>query len=304
VVVNENSGALSYDYYLKSQGNGPDPDMLSTVFKNFYSAKLLTASGVQGSVIANVLGSVKYNVHQSGKGMLSGFIPAIFVSIMLFMSIYMYGYWVAMSIASEKTSRVMELLITSTKPSKIVIGKSLAMGLLGLLQLLIISVTSVTAYKLIAPKSFNLGGLVIDFSGFTPFYAVMIFVYFLLGFALYAMISAVAGATVSNAEDVRTAIMPVSMVAVISFYFAYGTIMIPDSTAAAAASMIPFSAPFSMPSRILMADVPVWQIAVSFGALAITTVLMAWVSIRLYSSAVLHYGKKLKISELIAMSKQ
>jgi ABC-2 type transport system permease protein len=302
-VVQISGGAVSYDYYVKSEGNGPSPDMLSAVFKSIYSAQLLSENGVKSSVITSVLGSVTYRVHQAGKGMMSGYIPAILVSLLLFMCIYMYGYWVAMSIASEKTSRVMELLITSTRPSKIVIGKSIAMGLLGLLQLLIVIAASVTTYKIAYPKDFNIGGLTINFSGFTPYYAVMIIIYFVLGFALYAMISAVAGATVSNAEDIRTAIMPVSMVAVIAFYFAYGTIMVPESTAAVAASIIPFSAPFSMPSRILMTEVPVWQMAVSIGLLAVTTVLMAWVSIRLYSSAVLHYGRKLKISELIAMSK-
>jgi ABC-2 type transport system permease protein len=303
VVVQISGGAVSYDYYVKSEGNGPSPDMLSAVFKSSYSAQLLSENGVKSSVITSVLGDVKYNVHQTGKGMMSGFLPSIAVSILLFMCIYMYGYWVAMSIASEKTSRVMELLITSTKPSKIVIGKSIAMGLLGLLQLLIIIAASVTTYKIAYPKDFNIGGLTINFSGFTPFYAGVLIVYFVLGFALYAMINAVAGATVSNAEDVRTAILPVSVVAMIAFYFAYGTNMVPDSTASVAASIIPFSAPFSMPSRILMADVSVWQMALSIGLLAVTTVLMAWISIRLYSSAVLHYGRKLKISELIAMSK-
>jgi ABC-2 type transport system permease protein len=97
--------------------------------------------------------------------------------------------------------------------------------------------------------------------------------------------------------------MPVSMVAVIAFYFAYGTIMLPESPAAIAASIIPFSAPFSMPSRILMTDVAPWQMATSFGLLAVTTFLMAVVSIRLYSAAVLHYGGKLKISDLIKLSK-
>ena len=302
-VVKQSGGSISYDYYVKSGGDGPDPDTLSTVFKNIYDAKLLSSQGVSGGVITNVLRGVSYSVHQQGKGMLSGYLPAILISILLFMSIYMYGYWVAMSIASEKTSRVMELLITSTKPSKIVIGKSIAMGLLGLLQLLIVIAASVITFKLAYPKNFDLGGLTINFSGFTPYYAAMLVAYFIFGFSLYAMISAVAGATVSNAEDIRTAIMPVSMVAVISFYFAYGTIMIPDSSAAVAASLVPFSAPFSMPSRILMADVPAWEIAASLGLLAVTTVLMAWVSIRLYSSAVLHYGKKLRISELIAMAK-
>jgi len=302
-IVDEKDGSLFYNYYVKSMGDGPDPTILNTIFQNINTSKLLSQSGVSQTVTKSILSPVSYNLHQGGKGMMSGYIPAIAVSLLLFMSIYMYGYWVAMSIASEKTSRVMELLITSTKPSKIVVGKSIAMGLLGFIQLISIIIASVVTYKIAYPKNYNLGGLMINFSGFTPFYAVVLIAYFILGFSLYAMISAVAGATVSNSEDVRTAIMPVSMVAVIAFYFAYGTIMLPESPAAIAASIIPFSAPFSMPSRILMTDVAPWQMAASFGLLAITTFLMAVVSIRLYSAAVLHYGGKLKISDLIKLSK-
>lgn len=303
-VVSVKSGAIFFDYYIHEAGDGPDPDLLSSLFKNIYSAQLLSSSGVPSNIITSVLSNATYNLHQSGKNTFSGYIPALIVSILLFMSIYMYGYWVAVSIASEKSSRVMELLITSTKPSKIVIGKGLAMGFLGLLQLIFIIFVSVAAYKLVYPKNFNLDGLTINFSGFTPFLAIVLIVYFLLGFALYSMVSALAGATVSNSEDVRTAIMPVSIVAVISFYFAYGTIMLPDSTAALTASLIPFSSPFSMPSRILMASIPIWQIILSLLLLAVTTALMTWISIRLYSSAVLHYGRKLKLSELILLSRK
>ncbi|MFO7161657.1 MAG: ABC transporter permease, partial [[Clostridium] cellulosi] len=67
--------------------------------------------------------------------------------------------------------------------------------------------------------------------------------------------------------------------------------------------LIPFSAPFSMPSRMVSANVPAWQIILSLLLLAASAVLMCWISIKLYSSAVLHYGKRLKISELVRMSK-
>jgi ABC-2 type transport system permease protein len=117
------------------------------------------------------------------------------------------------------------------------------------------------------------------------------------------MFNAVCGATVSKSEDIQQAIMPLSMIAMVSFYFAYMTSMAPESPAAVAASLVPFSAPFSMPSRMLSANIPAWQIVLSLLILAGTTVLMCFISIKLYSSAVLHYGKRLKISELIRMSK-
>jgi ABC-2 type transport system permease protein len=223
--------------------------------------------------------------------------------IMLFFAVYYYGYGVSMSVASEKTSRVMETLLTSTKPSKIILGKSAAMGLLGLLQLAIIILTGAVTYKVFFPKDFMVFGQSVDLSSFTPYVIFMVFTYFILGYTLYAMMNAVVGATVSKAEDINSAIMPISFVSIISFYLAYGTIFLPNGAVAVAASIIPFSSAFSMPCRLIIADVPTWQVAASLFAMIIAIVLMSWISIKIYSSAVLHYGRRLRMKDLIRMSK-
>jgi len=222
--------------------------------------------------------------------------------MLLFFAIYFYGYGVAMSVASEKTSRVMELLVTSTKPSKIILGKSAAMGILGLIQLFMVVLTGTLTYKLTFPDNFTIAGQMLDFSSFTPFGLIMIVVYFILGYSLYAMMNAVAGATVSKAEDVNSSIMPISMISMVAFYMGYFSLAVPKGTVAIVASIIPFSSPFSMPCRILATEVPAWQIAASIISLIITIVLIAWISIKIYSSAVLHYGKRLKIKDLVKMS--
>jgi ABC-2 type transport system permease protein len=239
-----------------------------------------------------------------GRDTVGGLVAGYAVIFILFFSIYMYGIWVAMSIASEKTSRVMEVLITSTKPSKIVIGKSIGMGLLGLCQILGMLAIDALTYRVVYSHNITIGGTAISISNFTPFALIMLIVYFIFGFSLYAMMDAVAGATVSKSEDVQQAIMPISLIAVLSFYLSfYSSMYSPDSTASIAASIIPFSAPFAMPARFLNGSVSAWQIVASIVLLAATTVLMGFISIKLYSSAVLHYGKRLKISELIRMSR-
>ncbi|MDF2989233.1 MAG: ABC-type Na+ efflux pump permease component-like protein, partial [Eubacterium sp.] len=120
---------------------------------------------------------------------------------------------------------------------------------------------------------------------------------------LYALMNAVVGATVSKAEDIQSAMMPMSFIAIIAFYFSYGTFAIPDSAMARAASLIPFTSPFSVPSRLIATEVPAWEIAVSLLILIGTIVLIGTISIKLYSFAVLHYGDRLKISKLFEMSK-
>lgn len=209
-----------------------------------------------------------------------------------------------MSVASEKTSRVMELLVTSTKPSKIILGKSAAMGLLGLIQLFMVVLTGVITYKFTFPKNFAIAGQVLDFSSFTPFSLIMIIVYFILGYSLYAMMNAVAGATVSKAEDVNSSITPISMISMVAFYLGYFSLAVPSGNVAMLASIIPFSSPFSMPCRILATEVPAWQILASLFSLVITIIFIAWISIKIYSSAILHYGKRLKLKDLMMMSKK
>jgi ABC-2 type transport system permease protein len=303
IVINEKDGVPTLDYYVKTYGQGLSPEEISSVFKRVNANKILKKAGVSDQISELAQSEIVCNVKELGKGMIKSYMSSIIISMLLFFAIYFFGYGVSMSVASEKTSRVMEILVTSTKPLKIVLGKSVAMGLLGLCQLGAIMIAAIGAYKLTFPKDFTLGGQAIDFSGFSSFTILMIIIYFILGYSLYAMLNAAAGATVSKAEDVNSAIMPVSMILMISFYFAYFTLMFPTGTVATVASIVPFSAPFSMPCRIIGSEVPTWQILASLLSLVITTIVIAWLSIKIYSSAVLHYGKRLKIKDIMKMSK-
>lgn len=300
LVIDEKGGEPIFNYYIKTYGKGLSPDDISADLKRIFVSRTLKEANVSDAISLKVQGNISYNVMEMGKSMMSGYLPSIIISMLLFFAIYFFGYGVSMSVASEKTSRVMEILVTSTKPLKIVLGKSVAMGLLGLCQLSSIILATVVTYKLTFPKNFTLDGQKIDFSSFTPLTIFMVIVYFILGYSLYAMMNAVAGATVSKAEDINSAIMPISMISMISFYFAYFTLMSPKGTIAVVASLIPFSAPFSMPCRIISTDVPLWQILTSLSILVVSILVIAWLSIKIYSSAVLHYGKRLKIKDLIA----
>ncbi|MCJ7688405.1 MAG: ABC transporter permease [Clostridiaceae bacterium] len=299
LIFDEKNGVPTFDYLVKQAGRGPNPSEISSLIKNIFVTDLLTTAGVSDTVSQMVQSDISYNVNELGKGKMNSYISSMGISMLLFFAIYYYGYGVAMSVASEKTSRVMELLVTSTKPSKIILGKSAAMGLLGLIQLFMVAFTGLITYKLTFPENFAIAGQVIDFSSFTPFSLLMIVIYFILGYSLYAMMNAVAGATVSKAEDVNSALMPITMISMVGFYMGYFTLSVPNSTIAIVSSIIPFSAPFSMPSRILATDVPFWQIVASIFSLVITIVFIAWGSIKIYSSAILHYGKRLKFKDLI-----
>ncbi len=303
VIVETQNNMPVLQYYTQQYLEGPDPSALSKAFSDVYSAKLLKEANVTEDTISKVLGEISINVNALGKSKIGGYIASIAIVIILFFAVYFYGYGVSMSVASEKTSRVMELLVTSVKPSRIILGKTAGMGLLGLIQLASIIVVGAVCFKFVFPEQFTIEGMPVEFSGFTPLSVSLIIIYFILGYILYALMNAVVGATVSKAEDVNSAMMPMSFIAIISFYTSYGTFAVPDSTMARITSLVPFTSPFSIPSRLMSTDVPAWEIALSLFILVAAIGLIGTLSIKLYSFAVLHYGDRLKLGKLFEMSK-
>jgi len=304
LLLDERDGKTSFDYYYMKFLVGPDPDVLGAVLKKTYVSSLLKKASVDVKLTDKVLNTPDVIQNEVGKGYFKSVVASFLIIFILFFAIYYFGYGIAMSVASEKTSRVMETLITSTKPSRIIFGKTAAMGLLGLLQLSLMLFVAIISYRLFFPKDFKLFGQSLDFSAFTPLVIVMVVLYFILGYLLYALLNAVAGACVSKAEDVNSAIMPVSMVALISFYIAYFPATLPNSEGInAITSMIPFTAAFSMPSRLVTGSVSPVELVISIALLVVTIALLSWVSVKIYSAAILHYGSRLKLGDLIKMIK-
>lgn len=304
LVLSEQSGTLNLDYFVKKYGSGPEPDALQALTNGLYDSKLLGIAGVDKATTDKLLTSPVIKINELGQGYVKSLLSSIIIIFILFFAIYYFGYGIAISVASEKASRVMETLVTSTKPSNIIFGKTAAMGLLGLLQMSSILLTAAITYKLFFPKNFEIFGQSIDFSAFTPLALSMILIYFVLGYLLYAMMNAVAGASVSSSSDVNTAIMPITMISLISFYAAYFPITMPNGgKIMAITSIIPFSSPFSMPSRLLLGTVSTADLALSLGLLIATILIFSWVSVRIYSAAILHYGNRLKIKDFIRMVK-
>ena len=229
---------------------------------------------------------------------------AMAASFILFFAVYLYGNTVAVSVSSEKTSRVMETLVTSTTPRNIIIGKTFAMGIVGLGQMLLLILTAFVSYKIFIPAEMDIVATMIGNVNFSVTSILICIIYFILGYTVYAFLNAVTGATISKVEDLNSAQTPIAMISLISFYLAYFTATVPDSSASNFESIFPFSSAFSMPGRILAGGATAWEIALSIGLLIVTALLLAVVSIKVYSGAVLHYGKRLNIKDLLKLSKE
>jgi len=229
---------------------------------------------------------------------------AMAASFILFFAVYFYGNTVAVSVSSEKTSRVMETLVTSTTPTNIIIGKTVAMGIVGLGQMLLLVVTAFASYKLFIPSEMDFISSMIGNINFSAISIAICIIYFILGYTVYAFLNAVTGATVSKVEDLNLAQTPIALISLASFYLAYFTATVPDSSASKFASIFPFSSAFSMPGRILAGGATTGEIVLSIALLIATATLLAFISIKVYSGAVLHYGKRLNIKELLKLSRE
>lgn len=298
--ITEQEGKPFIEVTTKDFMSGINAGNAAQTLTKTYASDLLSQKGVDADTIAMIQEDLPYSVETVGSMNLSGFAIGVLLTILIFFAVYYYGYGVAMSIATEKTSRVMETLIVSAKPSNILIGKCLGMGLLGLIQFGGLILVSAVCYVALVPADMTLMGMPLSFSAFTPVTALLILLYFILGYILYAVMNSVCGASVSKIEDLNSAMMPVVFISLAGFYLGYMT----SITASGSSSMLqklaiylPFSSPFAVPFKLLNGDIPASDLAVSIGLLVVFIVVITMVSVRIYSASVLHYGKKLKLKD-------
>jgi len=235
---------------------------------------------------------------------MSNFVAGMALMLLMFMTIYVYGYGVAMSVATEKSTRVMETLIVSAKPPRILLGKCIGMGLVGLMQLLGVLLLAAGGAKAAMPGGTFAGGLRLP--GLTVAKAALLVAYFLMGYALFSMINSMCGAMVSKMEDLQSAMMPAALISVFSFYGGYVTVGITPATGGNAAAssitmLIPFTAPYAAPSALLSGTVPPGTLAASIAILLATIALVSFISGRVYSASVLHYGSRLRFADVKRM---
>ncbi len=249
----------------------------------------------------------------------------LFSTFILYMFLLMYGQMVMTSIIEEKSNRVLELVVSSVKPTQLMLGKILGVGLVAVVQVIIwailLGAMSIIVMPMLVPdavmsqvNALNAGTLdtasasvdvdmlqAISYFG-SPVAILSIFGYLLLfligGFLFYASIFAAIGSAVDNIQDASQlqsfAVLPIILALVFSFTVAQE----PNSTLAVWLSMIPFTSPMVMLCRIPF-SIPGWEIAVSVAILYLSFVVMAWISGKIYRVGIFMYGKKPNIKDLI-----
>lgn len=271
---------------------------ISSVYSNLQISKL----GLAQKQIESITPNFEFSIEQTEEEEVSGNVVAIMLlSIVLFYAIYFCAYQVSSSITTEKTSKIMETLVTSTKPRTIVLGKTIGIGIVGLLQVaLMVAVALICANQFLEPGMLE---NMIDVSKITPYLGIVTVIYFILGYLAYALLYALTGSTVGKPEDIQSANTPVAILAVVGFYLSYFTMMNPTSELNTFASMFPISSPFCMPFRVMMGVASVSDVLISIAILIVTILVIAQVAIKIYSSAIFNYGTKMSFKDIIKMYK-
>ncbi len=297
----------SYTYYVDNLSMYDfNTETADEILKNLYSINAMSARGISPEEAAEILTSpVSHETASLVKNQAENFFYTYIMIFSLYIVILLYGQMVATNVATEKSSRAMELLITSAKPASMMFGKVIASCLAGLIQLTAVFGSAFLFFNL--NKSFWADNTIITsiFDMPLELLAYML-IFFVLGFFIYAFLFGAIGSTASKVEDINTSVMPLTILFVIAFIVVMSSMSSGsvDSTVMLICSYIPFTSPMAMFTRIAMSTVPFYQIALSIGVLVVSVFGIGIFSAKIYRVGVLLYGTTPKIGSILKALKK
>jgi len=298
------------DYYGKSVTNFSENSRIRGAISRAVMAQRIQQSGLDSEQVRQLVRRVKlrtFRVTAGGKQEEEKGRTEMLVWILvafIYMAMLIYGQLLMRSVIEEKSSRVIESVISSVKPFQLMAGKLVGVGALGLTQYAIwalvmgslsfygVKVIGVFAPRLASASGFTMPAVPLEIW-------VFFLVFFVLGYFLFATMFAAVGALVSSDQEAQQLVFPVIMLVIIPFMFTFYIIGNPNAQLAVMLSLVPFFAPIIMFARIIVQTPPVWQIALSLVLLIAAIVGMIWIVGRIYRVGVLMYGKRPTLPEII-----
>jgi len=284
---------LSPKVLAKSQLNTALQASLTGLVKQESLAAQLAAHGLNPRALATAVSGASIHVHiltPASPQRTQQAIMGVIVAIVLSISLQIYGIQVAQGVAEEKESRIVEILLATVRPGQLLAGKVVGIGLVGLLQLVIIGAVGLILIVRTHVVSIPAVGAGVIAGGL---------LWFVLGFALYAVLLAAAGSLVSRVQDVQLASLPIIMALSVAYVVSL-VVVLPDpsSLASTVVSLVPFLAPVAMPAR-MAAGAPEWQVGLAVVLTLATIGAAIWLASRIYANAVLRMGVRVALSEAL-----
>ena len=295
------NSASSYTYYVNNLSMyDSNTAIADTVLQEVYRINAMVQNGLTPEQAGEIMSvQIESGTETLGKDQMQNFFYTYIMIFALYMVILLYGQMVATNVATEKSSRAMEVLVTSVKPTSMMFGKVLASCIAGFSQLVLVFGTAILLYNVNKEALSN--PLIASIFDIPIELFIYLIVFFVLGFLIYAFMFGAIGSTASKLEDINTSVMPITFLFIIAFMvvmfsMSSGSV---DNTAMLVCSYIPFTSPMAMFTRICMSTVAWYEIAISIAILIGSTVGIGVLSAKIYRVGVLLYGMPPKFSTIM-----
>jgi ABC-2 type transport system permease protein len=296
-------------YFGSNVGSLGDMESLRGTLRPVIQTERLVRDDVDTAVVRRATAPIALQTSKITEGRLTGesgtssFILAYVMTLILYISLLLYGIQVMSSVLEEKTSRIMEVLSSSLSPFQLMVGKVVGVGSVGLFQLSIWAAAALYLTANLVPVLHLLhlpaeSAADISVPNIPPALLVIFLTFFLLGFMLYASLYAAVGAMCSTQQDTQQAQQPVMLGIVAGFMCMFPVLNDPSGSLARTLSLIPFVAPFVTPLRYSIAPLPPEQLLMSMASTLLGVFAIIWLASRIYRVGILAYGKRPTFREL------
>ena len=292
---------LSYTYYVNNLSMyDSNAQMAQAVLQEVYRYNAMVQNGLTPEQAGEIMAvQIESNTEVLGKDQMQNYFYTYIMIMFLYFVILLYGQMVANNVATEKSSRAMELLVTSAKPASMMFGKVIATCIAGATQLIAVFGTAMLFYNInkdalsnpIFASIFSIPGELLGY----------MLLFFVLGFFMYAFMYGAVGSVVSKLEDVGTMTLPINFMFVATFAVVMTSMSTGDmeNMMMKIGSFIPFTSPVAMFARICMSTVPWYEILISVLVLLGSTIAIGFIAAKIYRVGVLLYGTRPKFKELL-----
>lgn len=296
------SDLKSYTYLANvSALQDPNLNTMDNLLKTLYSHVYLKKHGLNDNQIAEVQNpNITHTIENISEDGAKNFWYAYVMVIVLYMVIIMFGQKVAMSVVTEKTSRAMEVLITSASPAALMFGKILAASVAGIIQITAVFGSAFISYN-INKSYFETNAIINTLFNFPASLVGYLIIFFLLGFLIYSFLFGAMASTISKIEDLSSVVILIQIIFAAGFAISTNAMTSGDvnSELMKGLSLFPLTSPMAMFTRIAMSEVPGLEILLSVAFLILATILIGYIAAKIYRVGVLMYGTKPTLGKII-----
>lgn len=293
------------EYLGDNVGSPNDMGSLNRSLRSVFISGRLREAGVDPAVLITALRPADLQTFRVSEGRLTGesgetsFLLAYAMSFLLYIALLLYGIQVMSSVVEEKSSRIVEVLISSLSPFQLLMGKVVGVGAVALTQLgiwagtaMVLTTFRVQVAGLFGADASSVADLPIP--SVSPDLLVVFLSFFALGFLFYAAAYAAIGSMCNSVQETQQSHIPITIFIAGGLMSMFALLSEPAGSLAQTLSLVPFFAPFVTPMRYSFGAIQPLGIALSVAAMALGTVAMVWVAARIYRVGILSYGKKAK----------